>query len=187
MTPTKCQYAQIEKECLGLVYGVEQFHICVWVTDICGKDRAQTINSYHQKEPESDAYKNSAFDDAIAEVWHESTLKESTLFWLMLCPEMQYWVKNILKTPCKLKQIVVQTEKDSCLQQVITHLNDGWSRGECAQYYNIRAELSVVKELLLRLNRIIIPQSLHREMLKRLHKGYLGEEKYKRSARTVIY
>ncbi|KAL0152959.1 hypothetical protein M9458_051737 [Cirrhinus mrigala] len=46
-------------------------------------------------------------------------------------------------TDTKLKQIAVETEKDRCLQQVVTHLNDGWPRGECAQYYNIRTELSV--------------------------------------------
>lgn len=30
MTPSECRYAQIEKECLGLVYGVERFHSYVY-------------------------------------------------------------------------------------------------------------------------------------------------------------
>lgn len=30
MTPSECQYAQIEKECLDLVYGVERFHSYVY-------------------------------------------------------------------------------------------------------------------------------------------------------------
>ncbi|RXN33948.1 Retrotransposable element Tf2 type 1 [Labeo rohita] len=90
-------------------------------------------------------------------------------------------------TDAKLKHIAVETEKDRCLQQVVTHLKNGWPRGECAQYYNIRTELSMVKGILLRQNRIVIPQSLRQEMLKRLHEGHLGAEKCKRRARTVIY
>ena len=87
----------------------------------------------------------------------------------------------------KSKQIAAETEKDTVLQRVIKNLNEGWSRGDCQQYYNIRAELSVVNGLLLRKNRIVIPQSLRSEMLKRLHEGHLGMEKCKRRARTAVY
>lgn len=41
--------------------------------------------------------------------------------------------------------------------------------------------------LLLRQNRVVIPQTLRQEMLKRLHEGHLGIEKCKRRARTAVY
>lgn len=66
-------------------------------------------------------------------------------------------------------------------------MEDGWPKGDCQQYYNIWAELSVVNGLLLRKERIVIPQSLRPEMLKRLHEGHLGMEKCKRRARTSVY
>lgn len=69
----------------------------------------------------------------------------------------------------------------------MTLLKGKWPRGECQPYYNIRAELSVVNRLLVRQNRIVIPQSLRPEMLRRLHEGHLGIEKCKRRARTAIY
>lgn len=47
--------------------------------------------------------------------------------------------------------------------------------------------MSVVEGLLLRQNRIVIPQALRKEMLRRLHEGHLGAEKCKRRARTAIY
>ncbi|KAI7804246.1 hypothetical protein IRJ41_003255 [Triplophysa rosa] len=87
----------------------------------------------------------------------------------------------------KSKQIAAETEKDKDLQMVIKHLNDGWPRGTCSQYYIIRTELSVVKGLLLRQNRIVIPQSLRPDMMRRLHEGHLGAEKCKRRARTAVY
>ncbi|KAI7814577.1 hypothetical protein IRJ41_021834 [Triplophysa rosa] len=87
----------------------------------------------------------------------------------------------------KSKQIAAETEKDKDLQMVIKHLNEGWPRGTCSQYYNIRTELSVVKGLLLRQNRIVIPQSLRPDMMRRLHEGHLGAEKCKRRARIAVY
>lgn len=65
-------------------------------------------------------------------------------------------------TNAKSKQIAAESAKDRDLEMVITHLNEGWPRGACSQYYN-RAELSVVKRRLLRQNRIVIPQSLQKD------------------------
>ncbi len=62
-----------------------------------------------------------------------------------------------------------------------------WPRGDCQQYYNIRAELSVINGLFLRKDQIVIPQSLRPEMRKRLHERHLSVDKYKRRARTAIY
>ena len=87
----------------------------------------------------------------------------------------------------KCEQIVAETEKDPVLQRVMKNLKENWPRGECLPYYNIRAELSVINGLLLRKNRIVIPQTLRKEMLKRLHEGHLGMEKCKRRARTSVY
>lgn len=87
----------------------------------------------------------------------------------------------------KSKQIAAETQKDSCLQKVMTLLNGKWPRSECKAYYNIRAELSIVNGLLLRQNRVVIPHSLRNEMLKRLHEGHIGIEKCKRRARTAVY
>uniref|UniRef100_A0AAR2KRY5 Gypsy retrotransposon integrase-like protein 1 n=1 Tax=Pygocentrus nattereri TaxID=42514 RepID=A0AAR2KRY5_PYGNA len=87
----------------------------------------------------------------------------------------------------KSKWIAVETAKDKVLQQVIKYMNTGWPKGLCQQFYHIQAELSVVNGLLLRKSRIVIPQSLRQDMLKRIHKGHLGTEKCKRRTRTAIY
>lgn len=77
----------------------------------------------------------------------------------------------------KSKQIAEETQKDPSLQRVIKLLKEEWPRGD----------LSVIKGLLLRNNRIINPHALRPEMLKRLLEGNLGMEKCKRRVRTAIY
>ncbi|KAI7790353.1 hypothetical protein IRJ41_020250 [Triplophysa rosa] len=88
---------------------------------------------------------------------------------------------------CKLKQLAHETAKDVTLQAVINNLENGWPKGLSPQYFHIRSELSVVNGLLLRKNRIVIPESMRYDMLKRIHEGHLGIEKCKRRAREAVY
>ena len=56
---------------------------------------------------------------------------------------------GLLVSDLKSKQIAEETAKDT-LQTVIANLHHGWSKGSCAQYYQIMSELSVVNGLLLK-------------------------------------
>uniref|UniRef100_A0A8D0C7Y7 Gypsy retrotransposon integrase-like protein 1 n=1 Tax=Scleropages formosus TaxID=113540 RepID=A0A8D0C7Y7_SCLFO len=96
-------------------------------------------------------------------------------------------VESLPVSDQKSKQIAEETRKDPVLQTVITNLNNGWVKSSCPQFYNVRAELSVANGLLLRQNRIVIPQVLRKEMLCRIHEGHLGIEKCKRRSRDAIY
>ncbi len=196
MTPSECQYAQIEKECLGLVYGVEIFHSYVYglPTFVAETDHKQLIaiikNNLNQMSPRIQQLmmrlqrydmelvytqgKYIVLADALSRAAVQSGKHDESSTDVEVIHHVNIVAEILPVTDAKLKKIAVETEKDRCLQQVIMHLNDGWPRGECAQYHNIRTELSVVKGLLLRQNRIVIPQSMQEEMLKRLHEGHLG-------------
>ncbi|XP_057184972.1 uncharacterized protein K02A2.6-like [Triplophysa rosa] len=209
MTSAECRYAQIEKECLGLVYGVEKFHSYVYglPTFVAETDHKPLIaiikKNLNEMSPRIQRLmmKLQRYDfdliytpgkyivlaDALSrattqrEKSHErSTEADVTLHVSMVADALPV-------SDAKSKQIAAETEKDKDLQMVIKHLNEGWPRGTCSQYYNIRTELSVVKGLLLRQNRIVIPQSLRPDMMRRLHEGHLGAEKCKRRARIAVY
>ncbi|KAG1940203.1 protein NYNRIN-like [Pimephales promelas] len=90
-------------------------------------------------------------------------------------------------TDTMLQQIVRETAVDPMLLKVAHCVNNGWSKGVCPQFFPVRAELCMLKGLLLRKNRIVIPQTMHKYMLQRLHEGHLGVEKCKRRAREAIY
>lgn len=208
MTATECRYAQIEKECLGLVYGFEKFHSYVYglpkfvaetdhkpLISIIKKNlsemspRIQRLMMKLQRYDFELIYtpgKHIVMADALSRATTQSDTPVSSTE-----TDVQLHVNLISQSlpvsDRKSKQIAAETEKDPILQRVMKNLKEKWPRGDCQQYYNIRSELSVINGLLHRKNQIVIPQSLRKEMLKRLHEGHLGMEKCKRRARTAVY
>lgn len=205
MTTAECCYAQIEKECLGLQYGFEKFHSYVFglprfVAETDHKpliaiikkylsEMSQRIQRLMMKLQRYDfnliytPCKHIVLADALSRVTTQSEEHSES----STETDVNLITESLPVSYMKSKQIAAETEKDTGLQRIIRISNEGWPRGECQQYYNIRAELSVINRLLLRMNRIVIPQALRPEMLKRLHEGHLGMEKCKRRARTAVY
>jgi len=58
---------------------------------------------------------------------------------------------------------------------------------ELREYWNIKEEISVCADLLLRSDKLIVPSSLREEMLSQIHSSHLGIEKCKRRARDILF
>lgn len=85
----------------------------------------------------------------------------------------------------QLRRIAEETTTDPILLKVIQNLENGWQKGSCKQYFSLSTELSVVNGVLLKNNRMVLPTSMHQEMIQRAHEEYLRAEKCKRRARRV--
>ncbi|KAE8276916.1 Retrovirus-related Pol polyprotein [Larimichthys crocea] len=206
MTTTETKYAQIEKECLGLAYGLERFHCYVYglptftvetdhrpLVSIIKKNlndmspRIQRLIMKLQRYDFELIYtpgKHLVLADALsrAPVMSDVTSTEKEIE-----NHINMIVESLPVSDVKAKQISEELDKDKELQAVINNMLSGWPRGSCPKYYHIRAELSVANGLLLRDNRIVIPHSLRPEILRQLHEGHLGIEKCKRRARGAVY
>lgn len=209
MTPTEYRYAQIEKECLGLVYGFEKFHsfvyglptfvaetdhkplIAIIKKNLCEMSpRIQRLMMKLQRYDFNLIYtpgKHLVLADVLSRATTQNPSSKESSTETDVNLHVDLITETLPMSDMKSKQIAAETEKDGYLQKVIKHMKEGWRKGECQQYFNIRAELSLVNGLLLRNNRVVIPQSLRPEMLQRLHEGHLGIEKCKRRARTAVY
>ncbi|XP_057217097.1 uncharacterized protein K02A2.6-like [Triplophysa rosa] len=168
MTQSECRYAQIEKECLGLVFGFDKFHDYVYGLP------SFTAETDHKP--------------LIAII--SKNLNEMSPRIQRLMMRLQRYDFELVYTPVsdqKLKQIAEETAKDPVLHAVIDNLNNNWVKSSCAQFYNVRSELSVADGILLRRDRIVVPQVLREEMLSRIHEGHLGIEKCKRRSRDSVY
>lgn len=72
-------------------------------------------------------------------------------------------------------------------------IQKGWpeSKSNCPKriqdYWNHRAELTVVDDIIFKGSKFVIPSSLRKVMLQKIHEGHLGEVKCKRRAREVMY
>ena len=93
----------------------------------------------------------------------------------------------------RLKQLEVQTLNDRTLQRVASYITQGWPKSrnhlspELKPYYNLRDELTVVNNLILKGNKIVISSTLIKEMKQILHTGHLGIEMTKSNARSTMY
>ena len=89
-------------------------------------------------------------------------------------------------------QFQEETFKDATLQSVKQYITSGWPeksnlRDETKQFYSIRDELSINSDLILKGDRIVVPQSMRKEMLPILHIGHPGITKVKTRARSTLY
>ncbi|KAL7851936.1 hypothetical protein SRHO_G00177210 [Serrasalmus rhombeus] len=206
MTESECRYAQIEKECLGLVFGLERFHGYVYglpnftvETDhrpliaIIKKNlnemspRIQRLMMKLQRYDFDLIYtpgKYLVLADALSRA-PASSCVSSTDEDVNVHVNMVSALLPVSDT--KSKQIAEETVQDTELQAVIKNMLNGWPAGSCPQYYHIRGDLSCVNGLLLKQNRIVIPRSLRKDLLQRIHEGHLGVEKCKRRARETVY
>jgi hypothetical protein len=93
----------------------------------------------------------------------------------------------------KFQEFKQETLKDPVLQEVMNLVRKGWppSFSECSletkPFYHIKEELSIVDSVILKVDKVVIPLSMKRDMLKRIHEEHIGIEKCKARAREVMY
>jgi hypothetical protein len=101
-------------------------------------------------------------------------------------------IQSMPATDNRIEEIVKATENDTEMQEIINYITQGWpsSVKDCdnvKEYWKVREDLTYIKGLILKGNRIVIPSQLRQKLLVKLHEGHLGMEKCKRRARESIY
>lgn len=85
------------------------------------------------------------------------------------------------------------TLNDSDLQTIVKYLVDGWPENKkvlshCARnFFKIKDSLCVSDNLLFFNNKLVVPYSLRKEILLKLHEGHIGIDKTKHRAREIFY
>lgn len=93
----------------------------------------------------------------------------------------------------RTEQIKLETEKNEIMKELKVAIQEGWpeEKKECPvrirDYWACRSELTVVDGIVFKGSKFVIPINIRKEMLRKIHKGHLGEEKCKRRAREVMY
>ena len=79
------------------------------------------------------------------------------------------------------------------MRQLKETITSGWpeTRAEAPAstlpYWDVRDQLSEIDGIILKGERVLVPPSMRKEMLERIHQGHMGIEKLKRRARDVLY
>ena len=101
-------------------------------------------------------------------------------------------VNNLPATVMKLKEIENTQNQDAVCKQVKKYCQSAWPclsnlKGPVKSFAKIRQELSVNNGLLLRGNRLVIPNSLQSEILEKLHSGHQGLTKCRLRAKQSVW
>lgn len=102
-------------------------------------------------------------------------------------------VQHLPMTPEKLEQFRAETLADPVLQKLQRTAHNGWPSEKSSvdlairEYWSVRDEINQQDGILLRGERLIVPSSLRKEMLHRIHESHFGIERCKRRARDVLY
>ncbi|XP_026050672.1 uncharacterized protein K02A2.6-like [Astatotilapia calliptera] len=209
VTETEQRYAQIEKETLGLVFGCGKFHSYVYglptftaetdhkpLISIRKKNlnditpRIQRMMMVLQRYDFELIYMPGKYI-VLADALSRAPAPSGDRLVSTTAEEAETHVNMVTASlpasDVMLQQIVQETTKDSVLQKVSHLIQNGWSKGVCPGFYSVRADLCMANGLVLRQNQIVIPQSMRKDMLQRIHEGHLGVEKCKRRAREAVY
>ena len=216
LTPTEKRWAQIEKECLALVWACEKFSHYLnglptfrLITDhkplvplINTKDldktpirvqrlliRLMRFNGVCEHVPG----KALVVADALSRCnfLSQPHAQEVTV------DDVETFVEDATRTwpvsSQNLKEIALETTKCSDMSLVYRHTQEGWPEyakdvpAALKSYFASRNCLSTVNGIVTYLNRIVIPASLRKDTLARLHAGHQGVNKSRELAATTVW
>lgn len=214
LTQAEQNYAQIEKETLAIVFACEKFHQYIYgkqcevetdhkpIENIWKKPlnkcppRIQRLMLRLQRYDLNITYKPGK-EMYVADTLSRASVKTDT----QVGSENEEMVKihvatfmNSLPVADNRKQEMrEETDKDPELKKLKEQILKGFPAdkyqvdAEIRQYFQYNEELSVIDGIIFKADKILIPKSMRKEMLGRIHEGHLGMEKCKNRARVIFF
>ncbi|XP_060734892.1 uncharacterized protein K02A2.6-like [Tachysurus vachellii] len=211
LTQTERGYAQIEKECLAIVFGMEKFHQYTY-------GRKVTVHSDHKplenivRKPLLNTPKRlqrmllrlQRYDIEVKYIPGKDMLLADTLSRSYLPEhasessvereiESINMVQHVNIAEERLQAIRVETSKDRKLQSLIRYIQEGWPMSkndlpkDIAHFHSFQEELSAQSGIVFRGERVVIPDALRGDIVQRIHSSHLGIEGCLRRARECVY
>ena len=211
------RYAQIEKECLAIVFGCSKFSQYITrrekitvetdhkpLQPIFKKSlldapsrlqrmllRLQRYNLEVRYKPGSQMYVADHLSRAYLKNLDDQPHDEFQVFALEL--EEINPLEAVKITSERLAQLQKATEQDPVMQTLKSTILVGWpdTREQVPisirEYWNFKEDLTLHNGILFKSQRIIIPRALRPEMISQLHSSHLGIEACLRKARDRVY
>ena len=110
--------------------------------------------------------------------------------------EVEAYVQCIMNTmPAsqpKMQQIAEESSKDPVIKKTRLMIENGWPdvhkiSQEIKEMYHVRGNLSIVDDIIMYGNRLVIPKSMQEEMLERIHRGHHGITKSRMRAQEAVW
>ena len=210
LTQTERNYANNEHEMLAVIHGLERFHtytfgrhvtvitdhkplLSLTTRDICDIPPRMQRLTLRSKRYDYDLHyrpgRTQHVSDALSRIaTHLDDSKAVTT------PYIDIDVHAVSNFPTNsLTALAEATQKDETLQLVKKYVVDGWPEtsyglpANIIPYFSCRAFLSVLNGLILRVDRIVVPEVARASMLLHLHAHHYGLTKTLMLAQSSIY
>lgn len=198
------RYRQIEREMLAISWALQHFHIYIFGTHfdlytdhkplvsilnnpksspsarierLCLKIQQYSYTIKHQKGADNPA-------DYLSR--HPMRRQPDDQFETKIEGYCNFLLRHSLPQAISVEQVRESTKNDTVLQHVMDSLKFN-KRIMYSQFESVRHEFSVVREIVLRKNQIVLPADLQQRAITIAHKGHLGIVKTKQLLRTKIW
>ncbi|XP_063446850.1 uncharacterized protein K02A2.6-like [Mytilus trossulus] len=211
LTDTETRYAQIEKELLSVIFGLEKFHSYTYgrtvnvisdhkpLESIMKKPlhaapkrlqrmllRLQKYDIILQYRPGKEMYLADTLSRAYLKETSDSSNTTDEIESINMIDELPISEERI-------SELQEHTRKDQQMQELKEVIQEGWPSNKwnvpsnVSIYFDIRDELTLQNGLLFKGERVIIPKSLRTVMIKKIHSSHIGIEGCLRRARESLY
>ena len=209
LSPSECNYAQIEKELLAIVFACNKFHQYVYgfPTKIQNDHKpleSIMLKALHKVSPrlqrmrlKLQKYNLTVQYTKGKELYVADTLSHP---YLTVPPTdngaedfefaVHALVRDLPVSESKLTQLQAATQCDDQMQKLYLYISTGWPTNVNSVSVSLRGfrhDLHSAENLILLNNRIVIPLAMRKYLLGCIHPGHMGIEKSKARARVCIY
>ena len=205
LTDVETRYANIERECLSVVFGLEKFHTYIYGRHItvfndhkplemitkkpihAAPPRLQRMLLRLQKYDYTLIYKPGKEMTLADRLSRFPSNKENTPI------ELYQNIQHLTFTSNRINIIRGSIKRDPSLSTVYRLTLNGWPDKIsqvpriARQFWGARDELSIEEGLLMKGNHICIPPELYDRSLHELHEMHLGIEKMQHRTRATVY
>ena len=201
------RYAQIEKETIALVFGVERFHEylygCRFIVINDHKPFKSIFNrsiiscpppiqklfirlKMYDFELQYSPGKDMLVSDTVSRSHLSSSEAEFTED--SLIHHVRFVISNLLISETRLKQFQSETKSDPILKTLITYTNHEWPEKhliptDLLPYYTHCSDITFCEGILLKNERIVVHTTFQAEIKSLIHQGQLGIENCKKRVR----
>ena len=213
LSPAERRWAQIEKEMLAVVYGLERFNQYTYGNDvlivndhkplatIVRKPLCQAPQRLQRLLMRANRYSfrfqwiqgsNLQAADYFSRV-NELKPEESEVLVDKNVQSLEKWRRPDGISDFTINKIKRETKSDQSFQDLIRIIRMGWPQSKaCLQssvrpYFSFKDSLSVCDGLVMRGETIVVPPVLRKELKEKLHAAHLGFDSMIRRARNCIF
>ncbi|XP_022816936.1 uncharacterized protein K02A2.6-like [Spodoptera litura] len=213
LTDTQTRYAQIEKEMLAIVFGIERFKQYIYGrTDVTVNTDHKPLEALFNKPLVSVPVRLQRMmlrvqgydfkvvytpgkNMYIADTLSRAPLKEKMHDQVSTEVEIQtcFMLEHVPFSQPRLEAIQKETDLDSDCRWLIKYITKGWPKNRrdvnerVNAFWPYHEQMHYVDGIIFKDELVFIPRALREDMLSRVHEGHLGIERCKRRARDVMF